>query len=125
LFFTRKSGSASVVFAIGQALKGQLDETCQQIFSARFSRERFLDYVGPAKQAIAFYEAQLKACRKAIDWWTVIGIRFRVVKDVRKLISKLIWDAREEALYHLPEKPIHMSKRAKAFESVLNVRRKW
>jgi hypothetical protein len=31
--------------------------------------------------------------------WTQVGIKWKVVKDVRKLIAKLIWDSREEALY--------------------------
>jgi hypothetical protein len=31
--------------------------------------------------------------------WTLVGIELKVVKDVRKLIAKLIWDSREEALY--------------------------
>jgi hypothetical protein len=55
--------------------------------------------IGPAKQAIAFYEAQIKATKDAMRAWTLVGIKLKVVKDVRKLIAKLIWDSREEALY--------------------------
>ena len=68
-------------------------------------RERFLTMrtilirIGPAKQAIAFYEAQIKATKDAMRAWTLVGIKLNVVKDVRKLIAKLIWDVREEALY--------------------------
>ena len=35
--------------------------------------------------------------------WTQVGIKLKVVKDVRKLIAKLIWDSREEALYDVSE----------------------
>jgi hypothetical protein len=28
--------------------------------------------------------------------WTVIGLRNKVVKDIRKMIGKLIWDGREK-----------------------------
>ena len=52
-----------------------------------------------AKQAIAFYEAQIKASKDAMRAWTLVGIKLKVVKDLRKLIAKLIWDSREEALY--------------------------
>jgi hypothetical protein len=31
--------------------------------------------------------------------WTLVGIKLKVVKDVRKLIARLIWDSGEEALY--------------------------
>ncbi len=33
--------------------------------------------------------------------WTIIGLRNRVVKDIRKMIGKIIWDAREDAEYEL------------------------
>ena len=56
-------------------------------------------WIGPAKQAIAFYEAQIKATKDAMRAWTFVGIKLKVVKDVRKLIAKLIWDSREEASY--------------------------
>jgi hypothetical protein len=36
--------------------------------------------------------------------WTQVGIKLKVVKDVRKLIAKLIWDSREEALYDVSER---------------------
>ena len=59
---------------------------------------------GPAKQAIAFYESQIKATKDAMHAWTQVGIKLKVVKDVRKLIAKLIWDSREEALYDVSER---------------------
>jgi len=51
------------------------------------------------RRAMNFYESQCAAARSAVDAWTLVGIRFRVVKDVRILIGKLIWNAREEAEY--------------------------
>jgi hypothetical protein len=55
--------------------------------------------IGPANQALRFYEFQLLSYRKAVDSWTIVGVRNAVVKDVRKIIGKMIWDAREEAAY--------------------------
>jgi TPR repeat protein len=90
------SGSAAVMFAIGRALQGHVNEQARTIFNLGYLFEA---RVGPAKQAIAFYEAQIKATKDAMRAWTLVGIKLKVVKDVRKLIAKLIWDSREEALY--------------------------
>jgi hypothetical protein len=82
--------------AIGQALQGHVNEQKRTIFSSDY---RFDSRIGPAKQAIAFYDAQIKATKDAMRPWTQVGIKLKVVKDVRKLIAKLIWDSREQALY--------------------------
>jgi hypothetical protein len=95
--FNSGSGSAAVMFAIGQALQGHVNEEARTIFN--IDTYDFDSRIGPAKQAIAFYEAQIKATKDAMHAWTQVGIKLKVVKDVRKLIAKLIWDSREEALY--------------------------
>jgi hypothetical protein len=56
-------------------------------------------FLGPANQALRFYEFQLQSYRKAVDRWTIVGLRNRVVKDIRNMIGKMIWDAREEGAY--------------------------
>jgi hypothetical protein len=94
--FNYGSGSAAVVFAIGRALQGHVNEGARTIFSSNIDFDSCID---PARQAIAFYEAQIKATKDAMHAWTQVGIKLEVVKDVRKLIAKLIWDSREEALY--------------------------
>jgi triacylglycerol esterase/lipase EstA (alpha/beta hydrolase family) len=83
----------SVIFVIGQALVGQVDN--QTIFGC-FA---FSDQLACAKFAIEFYQAQILACRRAVDAWTVVGTHVGVVKDVRKIISRLIWESRKEALF--------------------------
>jgi hypothetical protein len=82
----------------------QSDELCKDMFMSRRERfsttqKKFDSLIVPAKQAIAFYEAQIKATKDAMRAWTLVGIHFNVVKDIRKLIAKLIWDSREEALF--------------------------
>jgi hypothetical protein len=96
--FNSGSGSAVVMFAIGQALHGHVNVLEGTIFNMDW---KFESLIHPAQQAIWFFELQLKASRLAVDEWTKVGIRLKVVKDVRKLIAKLIWDAREEALYDI------------------------
>jgi hypothetical protein len=94
--FNSGARSAAVMFAIGRALQGHLNEEDETIFGAKSD---FDLRIGPAKQAVAFYESQIKATKDAMRAWTLVGIHFNVVKDVRKLIAKLIWDSREDALF--------------------------
>jgi hypothetical protein len=46
-----------------------------------------------------FYDFQIHCYRKAVNLWTLVGLRAGVVKDIRILIGKMIWDAKEEAKY--------------------------
>jgi TPR repeat protein len=94
--FNSGSGSGVVMFAIGQALQGHVNGEARTIFNSNI---KFDSRIGPAKQAIAFYEAQIKASKDVMRGWTLVGIKLKVVKDVRKLIAESIWDSREEALY--------------------------
>jgi TPR repeat protein len=102
--FNSGSGNSVVMFLIGQALQGHVNEEARIIF---YGSVMYDSLIGPAKQAIAFYEAQIKATKDAMRAWTLVGIKLKVVKDVRKLIAKLIWDSREEALYDVSERPEH------------------
>jgi len=96
--FDSGTGSAAFMFAIGRALYGNVNLKMRTIFKTNFN---FRSHIIPAQKAIAFYEAQLFVCRAAVDTWTKVGIRFGVAKDIRKMISKLIWETRGEALYKI------------------------
>jgi hypothetical protein len=96
--FNSGTGHASVVFAIGRALKGHIDSEKKTLFGEDFL---FRVYIGSANQAVHFYNFQLQCYRQAVDTWTFVGLRNKVVKDIRKMIGKMIWDAREEAKYKL------------------------
>jgi TPR repeat protein len=54
--FNRKAEDAKVVFAIGRALKGHIDNKKRTIFDEGHD---FKTYIGPANQALYFYEFQL------------------------------------------------------------------
>jgi hypothetical protein len=96
--FNAGFGSSAVMFAIGRALQGHVNEEARRIFN---DGRGFDSWIGPAKQAIAFYLAQLEATKDSMRAWTQVGIKLKVVKDVRKLIAKLIWDSREEAVFEI------------------------
>jgi hypothetical protein len=95
--FNNGTGHATVVFVIGRALKGHIDKNKRTIFGK--VEYDFNSRIDHANRALHFYEFQLQSYRKAVDMWTIIGLRNRVVKDIRKMIGKMIWDAREEAAY--------------------------
>ena len=84
--FNQGRQSAAVAFEIGRTLK----------FIPFYTRDSEL-----AKQAIKVFEIQLEATKRAINAWTVIAIRNGIVKDVRRLVSNLIWECRAEAMYKM------------------------
>ncbi len=103
--FFSGSGDATVVFLIGRGLKGNIDFEKKTIFGQRVSLQyvgqdtRFDDWIGPANQAVSFYDSQVESTRLAVDTWTLVGMRNGVVKDIRKVIGLMIWEARFEAKY--------------------------
>ena len=90
-FFCGAADKARAVFTIGRALKGNIEGDTLFCFTD--------PNVSVAIEAVEFYDFQVESARRAVAAWTFVGIRFKVVKDVRKLIGKLIWDARVEANY--------------------------
>ncbi len=96
--FSSGSGSARVMFAIGCALNGNINMEEKQIFGDDYD---FDFRIRLANQAIAFHESQIKSARLAVDVWVMVALRIGVVKDIRRLISQLIWDARFEANYKI------------------------
>jgi hypothetical protein len=94
--FNFGTGHAKVVFAIGRALKGHIDNEKRAIFGNVCNFEAL---IGHANQALHFYEFQLQSYRKTVDSWTIVGLRNKVVKDIRKMIGNMIWDAREDAAF--------------------------
>ncbi len=91
------SENAPVVFLIGQALKGNIDMEKKLIFGQCYV---FDSLISPANQAVLFYESQIKSARLAVDTWTWVSARLHLIKDMRILIGKMIWDARFEANYN-------------------------
>jgi hypothetical protein len=94
--FWTGTGLANVVFAIGRALKGHINNEKRTVFGSSYMFDARID---PATQAFHFYEFQLLSYRKAVDTWTIVGLRNIVVKDIRNMIGKMIWEARGEAAY--------------------------
>lgn len=90
-------GCGMVTFAIGRALKGNVNSGKKEIFGG--FRDKFEAVINFANHSIAFCDSQLEAARKAIDTWAMIGLQFRFPKDLRLMIGKMIWEARYLAEY--------------------------
>ncbi len=95
--FLSGHGSARIVFAIGYSLKRNVDMEKREIFGSH--PWTYDSLIGPISQAVRFYESQVRSARLAVDTWTLVGIRFKIGKDVRKLVGEKIWDSRFEANY--------------------------
>ena len=100
--FFSGAGNATVVFVIGCALKGNIDMEKKRIFGSDYN---FISLIDPANQAVSFYSSQIKSARLAIDTWTLVATRLRLIKDMRMFIGKMIWEGRFEANYLLENDP--------------------
>jgi hypothetical protein len=87
--FNSGSRNGDIVFQIGKVLSDQVSVQKRTIFGKDY---KFGELIDPANSAIA-------ACRLAVDAWSHVGIRCGVVKDIRVLIGKSVWESRDLALY--------------------------
>lgn len=102
LFFMGNRNN-SAMFQIGKVLRGRVNMEAKQVLNFVSDIEKCV----AAQKAVDFYEMQLDAYRKAVDEWTKIGMRFKVVKDIRRFIAQLVWNTRGEALYTLANTPLN------------------
>ncbi len=97
--FFSGSGNATIVFLIGRVLKGNIDMEKKQIFGSH--RWTFDSLIGPANQAVSFHDFQIKSARLAVGTWTLVSTRLHLIKDMRILIGRMIWEAKFEANYKI------------------------
>ena len=114
------AGYPTVVFEIGRVLSKHVRvcENSRQIFN---SRNDYDNRIVSARQAIDFFTVQINACKSAINAWAIIAIRQKLIKDVRVMISKMVWAARGDAEYvsHASGKSREMTEEAKSGEILL------
>ena len=97
--FFSGSGDSTIVFLIGRALKANIDVEKKQIFG--LYPYKFDSLISRVNQAISLYDSQIKFARLAVGTWALIATRIHVMKDIRILIGKMIWEARFEANYKI------------------------
>lgn len=99
--FNSDSSLAPIVFMIGRTLNGHVNTDKREILG---ESSMLNSWIGAANRAVDFFSFQISAARKAIDTWTMVALRFGVVKDVRIVIARMIWQARESADYAVPNR---------------------
>lgn len=91
----------SSVFRIGEITNGCCKIAAEgqyyKIFNVFCSRSEY----NAILYAINFYKNNTEKTKEVIDCWVIIGNRLGIVKDVRKIISCLLWQSRYEALYSI------------------------
>ncbi len=85
-----------ILFAVGKALRGNINVVKKEIFGNPLYFETIKEF---SIKSFMFFHSQCLACRAAIDTWTIIAIRSMVVKDIRRMISEMLWKDRAEARY--------------------------
>ena len=93
--------SSLVVFAIGRALKGNIDVEKKEIFGPLDFNWDSDFHIGHANRMVSFYESQLESARLAVNTWTLVSTSLHMIKDMRIYIGKMIWEARFEANYKI------------------------
>ncbi len=94
LQFDAGAGHEDVIFAIGRAVRGNINMREKSILGSNCLFDWRVSY---AQRSVAFYEACIVAVRQAVDIWTVAGIRSGICSDVRLIVSRLVWNARSDA----------------------------
>lgn len=84
------------MFLTGSLLDGQIDVERRTILGSVYGFDQC--YVA-AEEAVRFFRKQCQAAREAIDAWTLVGIRLKVMKDIRVLIGRMVWKVRWDADY--------------------------
>ena len=82
--------------ATASTINGNVDVEEKRIFG---SSDSFDDHIGPANVAIALYRAQLAACCRAVESWSLCCLRLDICQDLSILIGKYIWESRDLALF--------------------------
>lgn len=95
--FVRDPELRCTVYQIGASLRGHVQQ--RHVFGLSESEVA----CEAAARAVDMHEIWCKKTRVCVDYWTVIGLRNGVCKDIRLLIARLIWNTRAEAL-HLNER---------------------
>ena len=72
--------------------KGNIDVEKGRIFSQPYDS----GYVNVLVQAVAVYDACCDMAREMCVTWVLVAKRIGYNKDVRRMISKMVWETRRE-----------------------------
>jgi hypothetical protein len=79
--WTEHEENFSLLFTIGKGLhKGWVKD--------------FSKFFQSGNRLVQLYLSQIENVKAGVRTWSLVGIRFGVVKDIRVLIAKMVWDSR-------------------------------
>jgi hypothetical protein len=85
----------ATMFEIGRAVRDHVDTSWSHVFRVHADRQT----LNNAMMCLNYYKHQLAETRKAVEAWTLVAMRLGIYKDVRKLISKCVWEMRDHQFY--------------------------
>ncbi|MBX9637674.1 MAG: hypothetical protein K2Q45_09015 [Nitrosomonas sp.] len=84
-----------LVMLMGKTLNGNIHDDYDRIFDCKASSETLTK----AHIVLDYYKLQLRACRAAVDTWVLCARRLNFYKDLRNIISRILWNDRMLGLY--------------------------
>ncbi|MBX9637673.1 MAG: hypothetical protein K2Q45_09010 [Nitrosomonas sp.] len=80
---------------LGKTLDGHLNPFKSLIFDVIVLQREYCK----AETFVSFYYKQNALCRVVVDAWSCCAKRIGVCKDIRIMISKLVWSSRHDTIY--------------------------
>lgn len=90
--FDEEGVSGRIMFELGLALKGHVDEAAGTLFLCDVAK----DAIQGAATCVLLYDRWCAAARAAAECWIAVARRLAVVRDIRLLIARLVWAQRVE-----------------------------
>ena len=89
--FVQNGGGCRAVFEAGEILKGKIDWNNRTVFGYRARSD-----ISDCRRAVELHDSLCDAAREVCVLWILIAKKLRFHKDARKIIAKILWDARRE-----------------------------
>ncbi len=101
--FSLRKCRHDVLFAAGEILSGSVRLYKKKIFRVS---DQYSSVIPHVVQAVHFYESQCQAAKDAVTAWFIVATRLGVVKDIRVLIAKMVWQWRKTGRFPIFKKNI-------------------
>ena len=82
----------AVIFEVGEIFKGNVNTAEQEVFGLK---QRPKDFHILAR-AVAMYDGWCVVAKEACVMWILVGKRMGFIKDIRKLIARMVWESRAD-----------------------------
>ncbi len=92
-------GSGRVIFELGAAYRGHVDVRGLVVFGERISKKKRAEV---AQRCVDLHERWCRLARAAIECWLLVAARLGVVKDIRLLLARSLWESRSDWSSVLP-----------------------